>query len=395
MMLSIFKDDMERLKFKQEIASRFQTSPAVAVLGPRQCGKTTLVRDYIADYAGADTVHFFDLENPLHLEKLAVPMLALGRLQGTIVLDEIQRRPDLFPVLRVLIDEARTSRKFLILGSASRLLIQQSSETLAGRISYLELTPFQFNETGEATRLWERGGFPPAYLAPSEETSQRWRLDYVRTFLEQDIPNLGIRIPANNLRRFWAMLAHYHGNIVNYSEIGSSLDLNHATIKRYVDLLHETFMIRVLQPWYENIAKRQVKSPKTYFRDSGIFHTLLGIDSSSALHHHPKLGASWEGFALEEIMRVQDDGIEAFFWSSYTQAELDLLLVKGQQRIGIEFKYTDTPRKTKSMIIACSDLKLDRLWLIYPGQDKFPMDTDEKIWACGLEDFLKHNYAFL
>lgn len=366
---------MERNAYLEKLNQAFHTSPVVAILGPRQTGKTTLAQEYFRQQNGSH-VCYFDLENPLDLQRLHDPMLALEDLTGSIVIDEIQRLPDLFPVLRVLVDQKKP-RHFLILGSASRELISQSSESLAGRIRYMELMPFSYEETHEFKQLWLRGGFPLSYLAKTDRDSNQWRMDYIKTFLEQDIPNLGIKIPAQNLRRFWMMLAHSHGQIFNASELGNSLDLAHNTVRKYLDILTGTFMMRQLQPWYENIAKRQVKSFKVYFRDSGIYHTLLGIDTHQALLTSPKLGASWEGFALESVIRhLQIDAEDCYFWATHNQAELDLLIVKGSKRLGFEFKYTKAPKLTPSMRIASDDLKLDKLYVIYVGDKRFKLATN-------------------
>src|SRR3990167_352160 len=288
---------MERPVFEERITKAFDNHPVVALLGPRQCGKTTLAKMYAES---SRQVTHFDLENPRDLVKLSSPLLALEELPGLIIIDEIQRTPNLFNILRVLVDGKKVEQKFLILGSASRDLIHQSSETLAGRIAHLELTPFNFQETNNLQQLWLRGGFPKSYLARSIEGSCEWRQSYITTFLERDIPGLGINIPAQTLRRFWLMLAHYHSNIFNASEIGNSLGASHTTMRKYLDILTGVFMIRQLPPWFANIKKRQVKSPKIYFRDSGIYHSLMGIESNNTLINHPKLGSSWEGLALEE-----------------------------------------------------------------------------------------------
>ena len=296
---------MERAAFLGQIARLFRSHPMVGILGPRQCGKTTLARDYIDALSGSEPrVHYFDLEDPGHLNRLADPMLALESLEGLIVIDEIQRSPELFPLLRVLVDRKPPSQRYLILGSASRALIRQSSETLAGRIAYLELPPFTAFEAGDLPRLWLRGGFPPAYLARSDDDSMVWRKAYVTTFLERDVPALGIDFAANTMRRFWMMLAHWHGNVFNASDLARSLDVSPPTVKRYLDILDGTFMIRTLQPWYANLRKRQVKSPKIFFRDAGILHALLNLPDLPALRAHPALGASWEGFALEQVIRI-------------------------------------------------------------------------------------------
>jgi uncharacterized protein len=374
---------MEREEFENRIQNFFDVNPVVAILGPRQCGKTTLARHFMAKNADLFTFHYFDLENPTDLAALDTPMPVLQSLEGIIIIDEIQRRPQLFPVLRVLVDEP-IKRKFLILGSASRELIHQSSESLTGRISYLELTPFSLYEVDHLECLWLRGGFPKSYLAKTEKQSFEWREDYILTFLERDIPNLGINVPAKTMRRFWMMPAHYHGNIFNSSEIGSSMGVAHTTARRYLNILTGTFMIRELQPWYENIGKRQVKLPKIYFRDSGIFHTLLGITDNQELIHHPKMGASWEGFALEEVIRhFQAKPEEVYFWSVHSQAELDLLIVKKGKRLGFEIKFTDKPEVTTSMLKAKELLDLDNLVIVFPGKKVFSMDKG--IHAIGLE----------
>ncbi len=380
---------MQRPGYIEYIEQAFNVHPVIALLGPRQCGKTTLARDYLKQIPGTfQESNYFDLEKNSDLARLHNPQLAFEHLTGLIVIDEIQRRPELFPLLRVLVDEPEKKQRYLILGSASRDLIKQSSETLAGRIQYIEINPFSYAETQETKNLWLRGGFPRSYLARNDRESFQWRDSYVQTFLEKDIPNLGIQIPPPQLRRFWMMLAHYHGNIFNASEIGKSLNLSHNTIRYYTDILAGTFMIRQLPPWFENISKRQVKSPKIYFRDSGIWHFLLGIDNMNSLHLHPKLGASWEGFALEEILRVHRaiEG-EYYFWATHGQAELDLFIIKHGKRLGFEFKYTDSPKITKSMLIAMEDLKLDQLVVIYPGKETFPLNKG--ITACGLEAYLK------
>ncbi len=377
---------MDRTLFQQSIEHAFLVNPVVALLGPRQCGKTTLAKTYIQTLnhkLGA----YFDLERPSDLARLANPELVLSRLSGLIAIDEIQHSPELFRTLRVLVDNTNHEQKYLILGSASRELLRQSSESLAGRISYIELTPFNFSETGNLETLWLRGGFPKSYLANTSEISYQWRENYIRTYLEVDIPNLGINILPANLRRFWTMLSHYHGNIFNASEIGRSMGLSHNTIRDYADILSHTFMIRQLQPWHENIKKRQVKSPKIYFRDSGLLHALLSIKTIDELWQHPKLGASWEGFALEEIIRAKKvNHQDCYFWATHANAELDLLIIKEGKKLGYEFKFTDSPKLTKSMGIALQDLQLDELTVIYPGKHQFPLS--DKITAYGLELFL-------
>lgn len=378
---------MQRADLLHQIDRAFRVNPVLALLGPRQCGKTTIAKRYSQQ---KEHLHYFDCENPFDLARLDAPMLALQDLTGLIIIDEIQRRPDLFPVLRVLVDAKKRGRKFLILGSASRDLIKQSSESLAGRVSYLEITPFNFTETHDLKKLWFRGGFPRSYLSRNVSDSNAWRNAYITTFLEQDIPNLGITIPAQTLRRFWLMLSHYHGNIFNASELGRSLGVAHTTIRHYIDILTGTFMVRQLQPWFENINKRQVKAPKIYFRDSGIFHTLCGIESEAQLQHYPKLGASWEGFILEEVLRKhQATTEEAYFWAVHQQAELDLLLIKGGKKLGFEIKYTDRPQLSASMLKAYEYLKLDKLILLYPGPNQFPLSNN--ILAIPAKQYLESN----
>jgi predicted AAA+ superfamily ATPase len=378
---------MQRPKYLREIENQFQVHTACALLGPRQVGKTTLAKMFAEGHSDLQ-IRRFDLENPLDLAKLENPTLALSTpAKGLIVIDEIQLRPDLFPVLRVLIDENR-NRQFLILGSASRELIRQSSETLAGRIGYVELTPFSLDETGQSEQLWLRGGFPPSFLASNEDNSLLWRQSYITNFLERDIPNLGFQIPPQQMRRFWLMLSHYHGQIFNASEIGKSLGISDHTVRKYLDILAGTFMIRILSPWHENIDKRQVKSPKIYFRDSGILHALIGIRNRGDLDIHPRLGSFWEGFALEEICRqLQTSPEECYFWKTQNGAELDLMILKNGKRLGFEIKYTDRPGITRSMRTAIEDLKLNHLFVIYPGKEAFPLD--EKITAHGLDNMLE------
>lgn len=383
---------MNRTDYYPLIDQAFRVTPIVALLGPRQSGKTTLAKQYIAREFSPHSgpAHFFDLEDPVHLGRLQNAKLALENLQGLVVLDEIQREPELFPVLRVLADRAEAKTKFLILGSASRNLIRQSSESLAGRITFLDVHPFSLTEVGleHQDRLWLRGGFPRSYLAEDDALSAAWREGYIRTYLERDIPQLGIRIPAPALRRFWMMLAHYHGQIFQASEIGRSLDKADTTIKNYLDVLVGTFMIRRLNPWYENIGKRQVKRPKIYFRDSGIFHQLLGIADYPGLQVHPKLGASWEGFALEEVVRFyRATDEEIYFWSVHGQMELDLLLIQGGSKFGFEVKYSQAPKVTETHRKMVSLFGLKKLLFVVPGQERYQVDA--KIEVCGLLNLLK------
>jgi len=382
---------LKRTPYLSETARLLRIHPVAAILGPRQCGKTTLARRLAAGSRGqGKSVTYFDLEDETDLARLETPKLALEGLRGLVVIDEIQRRPALFETLRVLADRRPLPAHFLILGSASRDLIHQSSESLAGRIGYIELPPFTAREVNSQAResLWLRGGFPRSFLAQSAADSRQWRQDYVRTFLERDIPSLGFRIPAVAMRRFWTMLAHYHGQLFNASEIGNSLRLSDDTMRRYLDILTGMFMIRQLTPWYENIGKRQVKSPKLYFRDSGLFHALIGVWDRESLRVHPKLGASWEGWVLEEVIRAHEaTPEECYFWGTHNEAELDLLIIQDGRRYGYEVKYTDAPRLTPSMRIARHDLKLDRLQVIYPGRQRFPLE--ENIEALGFDAFLK------
>jgi hypothetical protein len=367
---------MERTTFLEAIDAAFKTHSIVAILGPRQCGKTTLSRQYGERLPPALPLHTFDMEDPSDIAALENPKAALSPLEGVVVIDEIQRLPDLFPLLRVLVDAPECRKKFLILGSASRDLIQQSSETLAGRIAYIELPPFTLDEVDDTDRLWIQGGFPRSYLAEAIEESLFWREQYVSTFLERDIPNLGIRIPPQTLRRFWKLLAHYHGSLFNASEIGKVLGVAGTTVKHYLDILTGTFMVRSLTPWLTNTKKRQVKTPKMYFRDSGIFHTLSDVTDFRSLLHHPKLGASWEGFALEHVIRhYRATADEAFFWGVHGGGELDLLILKGGKRLGFECKYTDAPRATPSMYLAIEELELDSLTILYPGDKNYAVDA--------------------
>jgi hypothetical protein len=377
---------MIRKNYLHKIKETFQVHPVCALLGARQVGKTTLAHQFInKTIKNPKNVHFFDLEDPLDLARLENPMLTFSALEeGLIVIDEIQRKPELFPILRVLVDKKNNTTKFLILGSASRDLISQSSETLAGRIGYIELPPFSLSEVENSTKLFMRGGFPRSYLAQTESNSYNWRRNYITTFLERDIPNLGFSIPPQQMRRFWMMLAHYHGQILNVSNLANSLNLSSHTIKKYIDILCGTFMIRTLQPWFENIKKRQIKTPKLYFRDSGILFALLTLETKKQILSYPNLGAFWEGFAVEEIIRITEASHdEYFFWATQSGAEVDLFITKGGKRFGFEFKHTDKPSMTKSMHSGIENLKLNHLFLIYPGDKLFPLS--ETVTACGLD----------
>lgn len=381
-----------RSDFLQQIDQAFEMHPIVAILGPRQCGKTTLARTYMRSLPDFPSRNYFDLEDNLHLSRLANPQLALSDLTGVVIIDEVQLIPDLFKTLRVLVDRDNAGQRYLILGSASRELIRQSSETLAGRIDYLELTPLSLRDQDmDFQSYWLRGGFPKAYLAPSTEASYRWRRTYIKTYLEQDIPSLGFSVPPVTLQRFWMMLAHYHGSIFNASALGQALGIASTTVRRYLDILTGTFMIRELPPWLENIKKRQVKTGKIYFRDTGLYHNLVNVVDENALAVFPKLGMSWEGLALEEIIRLHSSRTDAFyFWAVHNQAELDLLVFEQGKRIGFEFKYTEKPVITKSMQLAMMHLQLDVLYIISPGDHDFALS--ETIRAVSLANYI--NTAF-
>ena len=361
---------IHRQKILDRIRAALRRSRVVVLVGPRQCGKTTLAREIVP----AASERYFDLEDPTSLARLAEPMTALAGLRGMVVVDEVQRRPDLFPVLRVLADRKPLPARFLVLGSASPELLRQTSESLAGRVEVIELSGFSLSEigTGALDRHWQRGGFPRSFLARSAADSATWRRQFIQTVLERDLPQLGVMIPAPALFRFWTMLAHYHGQIWNAAEPARSLGVSDATARRYLDLLTGLFMARQLQPWHENLKKRQVKAPKLYLRDSGLLHQLLGICDTRELLAHPKCGASWEGYAIEEAIRaVQPDDV--YFWGTYQGAELDLLLFKDGRRMGIEAKRTDAPTLTPSMRIALEDLKLDHLGVLYPGGRRYAL----------------------
>ena len=362
-----------------EIRNRTAAYRVTALLGPRQSGKTTLAKQFQAD-------HYFDLENPQDLAQFQTPQLTLERCRGLIVIDEIQRKPDVFPLMRYLVDTFPEQR-YLILGSASRDLIRQSSESLAGRISYYTLSGFRKEDVqpAEIEQLWLRGGFPPAFLPDNHGVSYRWREDYIRTFLERDIPALGVRIPPETLRRFWQMICHYHGSIINFSEIARSFGIADTTVRHYLDILTGTFMLRTLQPWYLNLSKRLVKRPKLYVRDSGIFHALLALETPEALYRHPKLGSSWEGFALDVVWRsIGKADEQAYFWATHSGAEVDLFWQHDGASWACEFKYSDAPTLTKSMLSALASLDLAKLWVIYPGRTQYHIH--EKVEALPLQN---------
>lgn len=356
------------------INQRFQSMPIVGILGPRQCGKTTLAQQFSAQKPKKD-IHYFDLENPNDYAALRQPMAALENLKGMVIIDEVQRMPDLFMVLRVLADQ-KNKLKFLILGSASPHVLKESSESLAGRISYLQMQGLSIEHINpsQIQKLWINGGFPRSFLAKSTQQSYLWRQDFITTFLERDIPNLGIKIPPPMLRRFWMMLAHYHGRIFNSSEIGKNLGISDHTARKYLDILTQTFLIRQLPPWLNNTKKRLVKSPKIFFRDSGLLHAILQIEDYKGLLRHPQLGASWEGFALEQfILKMGLKSEDIFFWAIHSSAEVDLVYFKNGQPHGIEVKYTDAPQLTRSMTTAMEELSLKSLTILYPGKKKFTL----------------------
>ncbi len=342
-------------------------SPVVALLGARQIGKSTLARQLVAARRGPAT--WFDLENPADIARLADPGLELRPLRGLVVLDEVQRLPDLFPLLRVLADRPRTPARFLVLGSASPELLRQTSETLAGRVAFHQLDGFGLREVADLDRLWLRGAFPRSYLARSTAASRRWRDDFIRTFLERDLPALGNTVPSTTLRRFWTMLAHWHGQLWNGAEFGRAFGVAHTTVRRYLDLLTSVFVVQQLQPWHENVAKRQVRSPKVYIGDSGLLHALLGLGTREAVVSHPKVGASWEGFVVRQITHLLEAPADrCFHWSTHSGAEIDLLVLAGDRRYGFEVKRTEAPRLTASMRSALEALGLHRLDVVHAGE---------------------------
>jgi len=368
-----------RPELERKVAVGLEHSPVTLLLGPRQCGKTTLARQLGAGREGS----YYDLENPRDLARLAQPQTVLEAARGLVVLDEIHQRPDLLPLLRVLADRQPSPCQFLLLGSASPDLMKKSSETLAGRVHFVDMSGFTLAETGVERKLelWMRGGFPKSFLAEDEPGSVKWREDFIQTFLQRDLPMLGIQVPPATLHRFWTMLAHYHGQIWNGSEIGSSLGVSYHATRRYLDALSGAYVVRQLPPWFENLGKRVVKSPKVYVRDTGLLHALLDIPDFPALQGHPKLGASWEGFVIEQILSWAGER-NAYFWATHSRAELDLMVLAKGKRWGIEVKYQDAPTITKSMRMAMQDLKLERLWVVYPGPTGYPMD--EKIECVSL-----------
>jgi predicted AAA+ superfamily ATPase len=361
---------IDRPALAAAVAAALRRSRIVALIGPRQVGKTTLARTFLP----LDAPTYLDLEQPETEALLANPMLALRERRGLVVLDEVQRAPDVFEVLRVLADRPDLPARFLLLGSAAPGLLKQASETLAGRVEMIEVDGFSLSEVGieAAETLWYRGGFPLSFTAGSNEDSRAWRRAFIRTFIERDLPQLGLTTPAPAMRRFWTMLAHYHGQLWNAADPARTLGVSEPTVRRLLDWLTGTFMVRQLPPWFENLGKRQVKAPKIYIRDTGLLHELLGVPDAVALAAHPKGGASWEGFALEETLRMAQAD-EAYFWATHAGAELDLLLIKDGRRVGVEFKRADAPRLTPSMAIALRDLRLERLYVVYPGVQRYPL----------------------
>ena len=370
-----------RATYIERIVRGLEANPVVALLGPRQSGKTTLARVVAQEH----DCEFFDLEDPADRQRLSAPKLALADRKGIVVIDEVQRMPELFEVLRVLVDRPDSQVRFLVLGSAAPRLVKGASESLAGRICFVDLAGFDLSEVGDARPelLWQRGRLPRSFLASDDAASFAWRNDFIRTFLERDIPQLGITVPAETLRRFWTMIAHYHGQLFNAAEFARSLGSAEATARRYLDLLCGAYVVRQVQPWHANIAKRQVKSPKVYLRDSGLLHALLSLQSMHQLTAHPKLGASWEGFVIEEIAAATRSR-DLYFWATHAGAELDLLWLRGGRATGFEIKYTDAPRTSKSMRIALHDLELEHLYIVYPGEQTYPLD--EQITALAMVD---------
>ena len=362
-----------RERLQTSVTRALARNPAVALVGPRQVGKTTLARGLLAaenPVAG----NWFDLEDPQVQAQLRQPLTALQGLRGLVVIDEVQHAPELFQVLRVLVDRPDNPARFLLLGSASPALLRQSSESLAGRIEVIEAGGFTIDETGpeQANRLWWRGGFPRSFTAATDEDSRAWRREFIRTVVERDLPQLGMNVPAPAIYRFWAMLAHFHGQVWNAAEPARSLGVNESTVRRYLDWLTQAYLVRQLQPWFINTGKRQVKAPKLYFRDTGLLHELLGIADAAALERHPRLGASWEGFALDQVLRIARPD-EAYFWATHAGAELDLLLFKDGERVGVEFKRSDAPTLTRSMQVALQDLDLKALYVVYPGTRRYAL----------------------
>ena len=374
---------VDRPQLRQQIRAALGRSRAVVLVGPRQTGKTTIAREFLA----IDHPNYFDLEDPIGRTRLAQPKTALEPLRGLIVIDEIQHAPELFPVLRVLIDRGNSPGQFLLLGSASPALLRQTTESLLGRVEVIEVAGFNLAEVGSGNveKLWLRGGFPPAYTARTDEDCFVWLRQAVARFVEVDLMQFGVNVAPPAMLRFWMMLAHYHGQIWNAADPARSLGVSEPTVRRYLDWLTQGFMVRQLQPWHENVGKRQVKAPKIYFRDSGLLHALMGVGDDRALFTHPKSGASWEGFALEQVLRITKPD-QAYFWATHAGAELDLLLLKNGRRVGVEFKRGDAPIVTPSIRTALKDLKLESVYVIYPGTRRFTLD--ERVEAIPLSQIV-------
>jgi predicted AAA+ superfamily ATPase len=372
---------IKRPEYINKLSKAIKRSPVTALLGPRQCGKTTLVRQFSSNKNAA----YFDLESQQDLNRLQNPELVLGSMDKLVIIDEIQVLPELFKVLRVVVDHPDNKARFIILGSASPHIIKNVSETLAGRIEFIELNCFNLGEVGseQMQRLWIQGGFPLAFLAEPGTDSIAWREGFIRTFLERDIPQLGISIPSPAMRRFWTMLANYHGRIWNASQLARSMGLSDKTVRSYLDILTGTYMVRQLQPWYENIKKRQVKAPKIYLRDSGLLHNLLNLPDMHALSSHPGIGPSWEGFCIEQILHTINPS-QAYFWSTHSGAEIDLFFIRKGKRFGVEIKFSEAPKVSKSLFTAIDDLGLEHVWIVYPGKEHYPVH--EKISVIPLKD---------
>ena len=378
-----------RKRLVESLRAALKRRPVVVLTGPRQCGKTTLARELVE---GPDAT-WFDLEDPRTRALFAEPMTALEPLRGLVVIDEVQRAPDLFPLLRVLADRRPLPARFLILGSASGALLRQSSESLAGRVEHLRMGGFTLDELGtrRAEDLWRRGGFPDSLLAPDEDASVRWRRDFIDTIVERDLPQWGVRVASTALRRFWTMAAHYHGQVWNNADPARALGVSEPAVRRYLDLLNDALVIRQLQPWHANLRKRQVKSPKVYVRDTGLLHELLGLEDETALQRHPKLGASWEGFAIEQVLAVEEH-TEAAFWATHQGAEIDLLLRRRGKLYGVECKRVDAPGMTPSIRTALEDLGLERVAVLYPGPRRYPIA--ERVEAVPLSTLAKPGALF-
>lgn len=372
-----------RSRLAGRLLAALERSPIVVLTGPRQCGKTTLARQFVAP----SSANYFDLEDPRTRVLLEEPMTALEPLTGLVVIDEVQLAPDLFPILRVLADRRPRNARFLILGSASGALLRQSSESLAGRVEYVRMSGFTIDEVGGANAdlLWSRGGFPDAFLAEDDDRSNHWRRNFIDTLVERDLPQWGVRVTATAMRRFWTMVAHYHGQIWSHADPARSLGVSEPTVRRYLDILTDALVLRQLQPWHANLRKRQVKSPKVYVRDTGLLHQLLGIEDHRSLMRHPKLGASWEGCAIEQVLATEPHA-DAYFWATHQGAEIDLVLRRSDGLFGVECKRVDAPRMTPSIRIALEDLELERVAVLYPGDRRYPIaDRVEAVPLAALE----------